>query len=231
MRLLAIASQKTKAKAAKDSLSGSPIFGINRITRSLATPARYSRGRVQERVQGDTACRRRFPLHPLCKLRRGSPPSNPRSLSGSRRFRSRHAGSASLSLSVLGISTTRFAAAEAPPTAAPCSGGGPRKPRAAAILHDPRPLGASSTMLPAAPASRSRTASRLRAYRRSLCLAKPSIPPFRLAPRGAFHFVYLCTLPTCRKGRGKPSASRKLKPFGFPLSPLRLFGASASSTA
>lgn len=122
-------------------------------------------------------------------------------------------------------------AAEAAPAAVPCSGCGPRKPRAAASLHDPRPLGASSTTFPAAPASRSRTVSRLLACRRSLCLAKPSIPPFRLAPRGAFHFVHLCTLPTCRKGRGKPSASRKLKLFGFPLPPLRPFGAGASSTA
>lgn len=196
------------------------FFKIKRVTRSLATLCSLLAGPHTGTGAGRHGLSPPFPPAPLCKLRRGSPPSNPRSLSGARRFRSRHAGSASLSLSVLGISTTRFAAAEATPAAAPCSGCGPRKPRAA-----------SSTMLPAAPVSRSRTASRLRAYRRSLCLAKPSIPPFRLAPRGAFHFVHLCTLPTCRKGRGKPSASRKLKPFGFPLSPLRPFGAGASSTA
>ena len=45
-------------------------------------------------------------------------------------------------------------AAEAAPAAAPCSGG-PRKPRAAASLHDPQPLAASSTMRPAEPAPRS----------------------------------------------------------------------------
>ena len=53
------------------------FFKIKRVTRSLATPARCSRGRIQERAQGDTAYRRRFPLYPLCKLRRGSPPFEP----------------------------------------------------------------------------------------------------------------------------------------------------------
>ena len=46
----------------------------------LSDPCPLSRGRVQERVQGDTAYRRRFPLHPLCKLRRGQPPFEPRLL-------------------------------------------------------------------------------------------------------------------------------------------------------
>ena len=197
----------------------------NRITRSLATPARCSRGRVQERVQGDTAYRRRFPLHPLCKLRRGEVPLRTPFIRRSCRQLTEYRNIYS------DIPLIPLPAAEAAPAAVPCSGCGPRKPRAAASLHDPRPLGASSTTFPAAPASRSRTVSRLLACRRSLCLAKPSIPPFRLAPRGAFHFVHLCTLPTCRKGRGKPSASRKLKLFGFPLFPLRPFGAGASSTA
>ena len=197
----------------------------NCITRSLATPARCSRGRVQERVQGDTAYRRRFPLHPLCKRRRGAAPLRTPLIRRSCRQLTEYRNIYS------DIPLIPLPAAEAAPAAAPCSGCGPRKPRAAASLHDPQPLAASSTTLPAAPASRSHTAPRLRACRRSLCSAKPFIPPSRLASRGAFHFVHLCTLPTCRKGRGKPSASRKLKPFGFPLSPLRPFGAGASSTA
>lgn len=207
------------------------FFKIKRVTRSLATPARCSRGRIQERAQGDTAYRRRFPLHPLCKLRRGSPPFEPPLVERCPSLSQPACRKRLVILERPRHLDNALCSCGSAPAAAPCSGCGPRKPRAAASLHDPRPLGASSTTLPTAPASRSRTVSRLLACRRSLCLAKPSIPPFRLAPRGAFHFVHLCTLPTCRKGRGKPSASRKLKPFGFPLSPLRLFGAGASSTA
>lgn len=203
-------------------------FRINCITRSLATPARFSRGRIQERVQGDTAYHRRFPLHPLCKLRRGQPPSNPRLLSDACRFRCRdvedlRCSQASLTSRRHALQLRKSPRAPLPSQAAAAVG---HRATAPSMI-----LGDAPTTFPAASVPRSHTSRRLCAYRRSLCLAKPSIPPSRLAPRGAFHFVHLCTFPTCRKGCGKPSASRKLKPSGFPLSPLRPFGAGASSTA
>lgn len=173
-------------------------------------------------MQGDTAYRRRFPLRPLCKLRRGQPPSNPRLLSGACR-----------SLTVYrntypDIPLIPSPAAKAAPLAAPCSGCGCRKPSRHRALHDPQRRGID---VPGGVGAATAHVPRLCAYRRSPCLSKPSIPSSRLAPRGAFHFVHLCTLPTCRKSRGKPFATRKLKPFGFPLFPLRPFGAGASSTA
>ena len=53
------------------------FFKIKRVTRSLATPARCSRGRIQERVQGDTAYRRRFPLHPFASSEGAAPLRTP----------------------------------------------------------------------------------------------------------------------------------------------------------
>ena len=44
-------------------------------------------------------------------------------------------------------------AAEAPPAAAPCSGCGPRKPRAAASLHDPQRPSTSRRLVDDAPGS------------------------------------------------------------------------------
>lgn len=206
-------------------------FGINRTTRSLATPARCSRGRIQERVQGDTAYRRRFPLHPLCKLRRGQPPFEPplverRAAPPQPPFREPRCPWAS--------STPRrraLPAAKADPVVAPCSGcvcpASPVLPchrdhddpqrldddapagDGAAIAHVP-----STMRIPAKP-----------------LLAEAFHSSFSPRTTWRLDLVHLCTLPTCRKGRGKPSASRKLKPSGFPLSPLRPFGAGASSTA
>ena len=105
----------------------------NRITRSLATPARCSRGRVQERVQGDTAYRRRFPLHPLCKRRRGAAPLRTPLIRRSCRQLTEYRNIYS------DIPLIPLPAAEAAPAAAPCSGCGPRKPRAAASLHPSPP--------------------------------------------------------------------------------------------
>ena len=179
-------------------------------------------------MQENTAYRRRFPLHPLYKLRRGSSPFAPPLVERCLLLLQPACRGSSTLSNILDILPTRFAAAKAAPVAAPCSGCGCRKPPRHRALHDPQRRGID---VPGGVGAAIAQAPRLCAYRRSPCLAKPSIPPSRLAPRGAFHFVHLCTLPTRRKGRGKPSAARKLKPSGFPLSPLRHFGAGASSTA
>ena len=198
------------------------FFKIKRVTRSLATPARCSRGRIQERVQGNTAYRRRFPLHPLCKLRRGSSPFEPLFTEH------RRPPINGISEYIFRYSINPRANCESLPVAAPCSGCGCRKPPRHRALHDPQRLDDDA---PAGDGTAiARVPSTMRIPAKPL-LAEAFHSSFSPRTTWRLDLVHLYTLPTCRKGRGKPSASRKLKPSGFPLSPLRPFGAGASSTA
>ena len=182
----------------------------NRITRSLATPARCSRGRVQERVQGDTAYRRRFPLHPLCKLRRGEVPLRTPFIRRSCRQLTEYRNIYS------DIPLIPLPAAEAAPAAVPCSGCGPRKPPRHRALHDPQ---RRAVDVPGGVGAATAHVPRLCAYRRSPCLTKPSfllLGSHHVAPSTSCIFA-----PSLRVARAAKNLSLResSSPPGFRFSP------------
>ena len=105
----------------------------------LSDPCPLSRGRVQERVQGDPAYRRRFPLHPPLQAPKGVAPLRTPFIRRSCRQLTEYLNKYSdIPLILLPLS-------DAAPVAAPCSGYGPASP------VPPRP---SMTLNPSPPRRR-----------------------------------------------------------------------------
>ena len=141
-------------------------------------------------MQGDTAYRRRFPLHPLCKLRRGQPPSNPRLLSGACRplteYRNIYSDIPLIPLPAAGAASGRRSLLRLRPPQAPCRRVPPR-PSTPRRLVDDAPgsarvaiaHGTSSARMPAKPSASCILAPSLRVARaaENLSLRESSSPP------------------------------------------------------